>query len=222
MTNRVLTCVIPIVLGLACAPRLYLHTPARASATDRAVATVSGVHVTIDTDEWRGVPEALGDLVALQVTIENASSRPLRLRYREFALVSPSGERAPALPPFDLEQTVTYWLTSYPYPWYAFHLAPHLSGFYRGFWTGAWDFTHDADYYATHYRTLTGLVQPTPDMLRNALPEGVLEPGGRITGFLYFQDHGNSQRATFQANLLDAASRQTFGRIQVTMMVGAN
>jgi hypothetical protein len=53
-------------------------------------------------------------------------------------------------------------------------------------------------------------------MLRRALPEGTLEPGGTVTGFIYFQ--GVSERegsVTLQARLVDARTGEQFGTLSI-------
>jgi hypothetical protein len=54
------------------------------------------------------------------------------------------------------------------------------------------------------------------ERLYRALPEGVLEPGGRVTGFLYFEDIdvGKDDKATFVTDLVNASTGQTVGAIR--------
>lgn len=56
---------------------------------------------------------------------------------------------------------------------------------------------------------------PTERMIRRALPEGVLEPGGAVAGFLYFDEvDDETRRITFEADLVapvpDAPSVASF------------
>jgi hypothetical protein len=216
MAARIIVLLIA-ALGAGCAPLFDRHRPAGdAPPDDTAVAAAAGVEITTDSDAWWGVPPELTELIPVQVTIENDSEWPLRLGYQDFALVTPS-ERLSPLPPFDLERAATALKASYAFPWSGFHLAPHLTPFYRGFWTGGWEFAHDPRYYETSYDTLTAIIEPTADMARKALPEGVLEPGGRITGFLYFPDCNDCTRATLVADLVDADSRQRVASVQLSM-----
>jgi hypothetical protein len=53
-------------------------------------------------------------------------------------------------------------------------------------------------------------------MLRQALPEGTLEEGGSVTGFLYFQDVSEREgRVTLQARLVDARTGEQFGTLSI-------
>jgi hypothetical protein len=52
------------------------------------------------------------------------------------------------------------------------------------------------------------------------LPEGVLDNGGRITGFLYFGGLDHPQSVSFTADLVDASTGAHFGRIVIPFDVG--
>jgi hypothetical protein len=53
-------------------------------------------------------------------------------------------------------------------------------------------------------------------MVRQALPQGTLEPGGTVTGFLYFQDVSEREGSvTLQARLVDARTGEQFGTLSI-------
>ncbi len=56
---------------------------------------------------------------------------------------------------------------------------------------------------------------PTPAMYRNVLPEGVLDPGGSLEGWLYFK-HVTVQKGavTFDANV-KAADGTSLGELSI-------
>jgi hypothetical protein len=57
-------------------------------------------------------------------------------------------------------------------------------------------------------------------MLRRALPEGTLEDGGALDGFLYFQDVGEREgRVTLEARLVDARTGEQFGTLSIPFQV---
>ena len=57
-------------------------------------------------------------------------------------------------------------------------------------------------------------------MLAESIPEGVLEPGGRIDGFVYFQNVSNREsRVRFELDLFDASSGVPMARTSVPMRV---
>jgi hypothetical protein len=61
---------------------------------------------------------------------------------------------------------------------------------------------------------------PTDDMLAAALPEGVLQVGGSVEGFLYFQRVDEPTGAVqLQIALVDASIGQPFGDIAVPLQL---
>jgi hypothetical protein len=68
-----------------------------------------------------------------------------------------------------------------------FYVAPYLRRHYPFFTPFNGPFLHDPFYYDSFHPAMKRVSLPTGDMVQKALPEGVLEPGGRITGFLYLE-----------------------------------
>jgi len=67
------------------------------------------------------------------------------------------------------------------------------------------------------YTYVTGL--PTRDMLEKAVAEGTLEPGGRLTGYLYFPETGDSSRElAFSFQVRDAEADRSLGRILIPLV----
>jgi hypothetical protein len=56
---------------------------------------------------------------------------------------------------------------------------------------------------------------PTAEMLRKALPEGVLRPDGSMTGFLYFDRPAHVQSATLTLELVNALDDRRIGAIDI-------
>jgi len=57
---------------------------------------------------------------------------------------------------------------------------------------------------------------PTPDMLSQALPEGLVQDGGNVTGFLYFPSVTGSEPAVeLDMTLSDASDGEAFGHIAI-------
>lgn len=207
-----------------------------------AVASVAGVKVTVDADAWYGQPRKLDTVVPLELTIENRSGRPLRVRYREMALVGPHGSRFAALPPLSINGTA---LVSSPFedsdspagiggsglnpmplegpldPGFAYdgyYVSPTYGTFWRrpAPWRGP--FAADPLYYDT-WSSRWPVALPTEDMVAKALPEGVLAHGGRVSGFVYFQDVPESvARVDFQLELVDAESGKTLGTVRLPFL----
>jgi hypothetical protein len=57
-------------------------------------------------------------------------------------------------------------------------------------------------------------------MLAKGIPEGVLEPEGRISGFLYFEKlPDNLDRITFEADLINARTGVTLGTVRIPFVI---
>lgn len=190
-------------------------------------ATAVGVIVTVKADAWTGVPAELTEVIPLLVTIENNSRVPIRLRYAEFALAG-NGKRSPALPPLEITGTETEPVGTaglldgpYPFPLTGFYIAPHFSRFYPGLTVFAGPFAYDPLFYSTYFPVFQRLRLPTGDMVQKALPEGVLEAGGKVTGFLYFEDIdvGPDDMATFTTDLVNASTGRTVGAIRIPLEI---
>jgi hypothetical protein len=189
-----------------------------------AAARVAGVQVTARGDNWRGQPSNLeGFITPMQVSIENNSNSPLRIRYNEFNLAA-GGLRSAALPPQNIKGTATV-ATPVAAPlrprFYSnrFALAPWYSPWYRGYrvWNRPWAF--DAGYYNQYY-SYWQIPLPTTDMLEQAIPEGVLEPEGQVSGYLYFQKlRDEVKQAEFTAQLVDAETGRNLGTINLPFVV---
>ena len=220
MRIRLIAGLLSLIGTLACGARFDVQLPPRVTPVDaRSGAVAAGVQVIIDTNEWRG--QVLREVVPIQVSIENESGRLLQVCYQEFALITSSGQHLPALPLFDLTEKVSALPRSYRFPWNGFYVAPHMGRYFRGFWSGRWTFAHDPGPYETRYRRLRDLVEPSADMAASALPEGVLESGGRITGFLYFPAL-DAPQATFAMQLVDAESRSPLAGVRIPVLARLN
>jgi hypothetical protein len=57
-------------------------------------------------------------------------------------------------------------------------------------------------------------------MVQKALPEGVLQPGGRIAGFVYFE-HADfpNDRGTLVFDLRDAPTIRRLGRVEAAIEI---
>jgi hypothetical protein len=196
--------------------------------SERGTETMAGVTVTAEADAWRGVPADLIRVIPLLVTIDNKSTRPLRVRYTEFALVDET-KHASALPPFRIEGTETVGtsgaLNAYPYPLSGFYVAPYLSRFYPGLTPFAGPFVYDPFFYTSYYPRFVELQLPTGDMVQKALPEGVLQPGGRMSGFLYFENvdigdiNGDDDMGRFLMDLVDASTTRAIGTVAIPLEI---
>lgn len=190
--------VLALALG-ACARTSITLAPGAQTvpgAADVGVQQVAGVRVTVQADAWPGDRRVAEVVHAVRVTIANGSGMTLRVKYGDFALVSAGGRRYAALPPVKVEGELLSPLLADGYapilaPGFVhrgFYLAPYFGRLYPGLpvWRSRYAF-YDPWYYGAYYPSLARAMRPTVEMLGLALPEGVLEPGGQVGGFVYFQ-----------------------------------
>ncbi|NOJ98084.1 hypothetical protein HMI51_34735 [Corallococcus coralloides] len=196
-----------------------------------AITEEAGVRLTADGSAWQGSPSDLERRVTpVYVRLENHGDRPLRLQYKDFALVGQESHfRYSALAPLSLRRASSsrdaeeparirpamyprggMWVGGgYGYgPWRGWG-----PGWYGGPWGWGSPFYGPYPYY--YEQPL-----PTEDMLNNALPEGTLEPGGTQEGFLYFQGVAHRENAvTLQLKLVDAQTGEPFGSLGIPFQV---
>jgi hypothetical protein len=174
---------------------------ARGQRAGVVVETRPGLSLTVEGDAWAGEPQALGRvLTPVKVTIRNTTGSPMRVQYRDFSLAGSSGTTFTALPPLypDVERKrdITVELE---HPPLGFAVADYLAGYHPTLpvWRGI--LVADPD----TYRVVLGSLA-TRNMLQKALPEGVLQDGGEITGFLFFPRLDPGDVVTFHADLVVA------------------
>ncbi len=185
-------------------------------------------------------------LTPVKVMLENQSGRPLKINYDEFKLAGSSGFTYSAIPPMEarvvLSQTsrreIKIVLAAYqqgspsgqagggqsrtaPAPVQSrvvadrFFVAPHFAWYYPGWTAWPYPFAYDPFYYDRLMAYLPKEL-PTKDMLAEALPAGVLQPGGRVSGFVYFQGIADREtRVKFEMDLVDANSSEALGHVSL-------
>lgn len=195
---------------------------------EAAGSTVAGVRVTVRPQAWPGRTPIARVVTPMRVRIENNSGSAILIRYELITLERGDGRTYAALPPYDIEATVTYarLVPGFPVvdkpglggegfavaPVYApaypeLPLATH-SSFYSQRYFG---------YYGSHWRRVA---LPTPDMLRLALPEGSIAPGGHLEGFVYFEEVGPAtSRVRFRMEIPDAREGATMGTVEIPFLV---
>ncbi|MCY1082682.1 hypothetical protein [Archangium lansingense] len=209
-----------------------------------AIAEADGVRLVADGDAWRGTPSDLERIVTpVLVRIENQSGRPLRIDYASFTLLGGSHFEYAAISPLELHDEglaavggsgvggnvalsvgvgvgwgwgwspfPSAFVGGHPWgpgwynPWYGPGWYGYGPGFYDPFWGP----------YSSWYWSPPPEPLPTRDMLRKVLPEGTLDTGGTLTGFLYFQNVSEREGSvTLQARLVDARTGEHFGTLGI-------
>ncbi len=101
-----------------------------------------------------------------------------------------------------------------------FYYAPYWGYAYDGLSPWPYGWAPDWGYYNTWYPYMQKIKLPTQSMLRKGIPEGVIAPGGYVTGFLYFKRvDPKIPQVEFTAKLQDARTGQKFGTVAIPLLV---
>jgi hypothetical protein len=193
---------------------------------DAAVAEEHGIEVIVDPNEWTAFPRELNrEMTPVRATIVNKSDQPLEIKYEHFALSGVEGVTYHPLPPIDIQGTVTrigrYPVVAPRFAFSGFYLAPYYDPYFVGMNPWVYDWPYDPIYYRRYYPRWD-IDLPTHEMIELAIPEGVIEPKGRVSGFLYFPELEQADagdQVTFTANLVNARTDASFGRVGVPFVV---
>ncbi|EPX59751.1 hypothetical protein D187_002495 [Cystobacter fuscus DSM 2262] len=183
-----------------------------------------GVRLVANGAAWKGYPSHLGRIVTpVEVRLENQSGRPLRIAPEDFTLVGTSRFEYAALTLPELSQENVSGVggsgqagEGVAEPIFVGR-PPLWPGF--GWGLGGFDPIYDPFYgpYAYGYAPEP---LPTEDMVKAALPQGTLQPGGAVTGFLYFQNVSEREgQVTLRARLVDARTGEQFGTLDIPFEV---
>jgi hypothetical protein len=196
---------------------------------EAAVSQVAGVRITARApDQWPGQAKIMDQVEPMKVTIENGGDQPIQIQYPEFQLVGPQGEVFSALPPFRIggpaESPVLEGryapLTAPDIAFDGFGIAPVYAPIYPGVPVAPTPFLADPVYYGRTYGVLAERNLPTPEMLSRALPEGILQPGGKLEGYLYFEKVGEGVPSViFRADLVGAGQGERLGTLSIPFSV---
>lgn len=208
-------------LGLAgCASRQLVPAPEAQlmpGRQDTAVAESHGVRTTVQSQAWSGRPVSLSQQITpLHVTVVNHSERPVRITYDDFTLTGSSGFTYSALPPYKITGSVREPVMVPQFSYSGFYVAPFYRPFYPGVpvWAASpWGYN---SYYYNRVWADWPVQLPTRDMREKAIPAGVLQPGGRVSGFLYFPKlPRETTTVTFKQSLVDSGTQKTIAEVEV-------
>jgi hypothetical protein len=203
---RVLLFAAAITAAGCTAPALVPAPGANRLSEHAATAETGGVRLVARAEAWSDEPQRLPEhLTPLLVTVINDSERAIRVAYEGFVLVGPDGRRYGALAPARMEGVLTEMVGYLP------DTVPHFGAPY-------WP---QPAYWYNPGPTLRYVRVPTVDMLRQALPEGVLEPGGEVSGFVYFERiaAGEDERFELRADF-PALGAERVTRVDIPFTLG--
>lgn len=193
---------------------------------DAAVTQEHGVEMIVDPNDWSAFPRELNrEMTPVRATIINNSTHPLEIKYENFSLGGVAGVTYHPLPPIDIKGSVTrigrYPVVAPRFAFSGFYLAPYYDPYFVGLNPWVYDWRYDPIYFQRYYPRWE-IDLPTQEMIELAIPEGVIEPKGRVSGFLYFpslEQADAGDEVTFSASLVNARTDASFGRLGVPFVV---
>jgi hypothetical protein len=192
-----------------------------------AMSREAGVQAEVRPNVWPGEAPISEEVTPVRVTIDNNSDVPIRVRYADFELQAP-GRTYRALPPMRITGSVSEPAVVSPYGPFAdpgfgavgFGVTPAYSTFYPGYPVAADPFVYDPLWYSTGYDRWREYELPTERMVALAVPEGTVQPGGELTGFLYFEEvPGDVPDALFTMELVNARTGEPIDTIEIPFRV---
>jgi len=214
-----------ILLSGGCATETRLE-PAPSAALqggdDWIEVRYGGVLVRANPDAWTGFPEIVEKVTPMKVEIFNDHGGPIRILYNNFSMVSETGRRYSALPPYEIEGSIARY--EFVNPTHGLErrelsVSPHQRLYYPELPGGmGWGYG-DPCYYSCYGRIWRELELPTEKMVNKALPEGELGDGGTVSGFLYMERVESAERVEFRADLVDADDGYIFGTVSLPFVV---
>lgn len=223
MNNKILMAVAAISAS-ACARTVAHLSPAPGANTvggigQGATATAAGVQVTARSRAWQWDPTDLDTKVTpLLIELQNNGTSPALVRYNHVWLTDASGNRYNAMPPYDIDGSLSeaYTVRNPYYGFSRFSVAPYLGRWYPRFSRFNGAFAYDPAYYRPYFTEYARIALPTADMVQRALPEGVLSPGGHAEGFVYFEAFKRGAGAlTLNVDIVDATSGSVIGTAHI-------
>lgn len=191
---------------------------------DAAARVLDGVRVMVQAGEWPGDAKIISEVAPLRVRLENDAARPVQVRYNAFTLSGPDGSTYHVIPPRYLTEEEDFGVIAMQPGFIAaqFLVAPYYGYAFDGITPYSGEFPYDSDYYETYYSYWEQtLLLPTREMVAVAIPEGVLEPNGRLDGYLFFErlQEPDGAEVTFHAELKGLNGDESFGTVRLPFIV---
>lgn len=212
---------VAVFLSACVQPKALAPGPsAKKTSPTSAETHVAGVQVSVDGDAWKGSPPTSGELVPVLVTLNNESEHPIQIRYDSFSLNLSGGFHLLPLPPYRVaQQSAIEDAPASPDFYYSdFFISPWYAPYYPGFSVWPDSVGHGFDYNGAYGGWP---VEPDENVLARAIPEGVLDSGGKLSGYLYFASPQGGERTDveFTARLIDARSGEELGEGRIPFVV---
>jgi len=206
-----------------------------------ARASGSGVTLTSAADVRTEGEDVRDEVTPVHIIVENRGNAPIRIKYSDFCLTTEDGKKFAALPPFELREmeampmAVARTGDRIEPKWKSegFKVALAYAPLYkRGMTlkhgevepsdlppeTTEVPLEYDSAYYNGYYRSWSRADDdlPTHTMEQQALPEGILQPGGRLDGLMYFQNvPSRARRVVLREEVVNASTGQMIDTLEL-------
>jgi hypothetical protein len=189
-------------------------------APTAAYSVADGVRCSANVGAWSESGDELPDsIVPVKVRIANDSGKPIRVRHEDFAFTGKTGRTYRPVPVLPLDGDVPVPTVRPMYAATNFYVAPSFRRAYKQLepWPSTLD--RDDELYDKQFQRW-GKRRPSLETIRMALPEGVLEDGGIITGFLFFESPlSRESKVTFNAEFGDGKHGDLVSSIKIPFAV---
>lgn len=191
-------------------------------APTAAYSVAEGVRCSANVGAWNGRENEIPSFVVpVKVRIKNTSGQPIRVLYEDFALIGRKGRTYHPVPVLPVDAGARKRIPSLN-PIYAsskFFVAPGFHDVYATLEPWTTPLPRDEHLYDQLY-SRWGKQLPALDVLRVALPEGVLDDDGVVTGYLFFESPLDKEdRVTFEATFGGGDGRTTVASIEIPFMI---
>jgi len=233
--------IVPIAFIIACAPPgengaepTTVDTTQTVSDTVQVtkfitISEINNIKMQIDPGAWEEATEMRQQVTPIKVRITNDTTIPLLVRYNAFALIGEDGTYYAALPLYRIEGTQANPqitgnyspVTAPTFEYENFNVAPYYSGIYPNIDPFTGRVFHDPLYYDAYTDYWSDIQLPTLEMLKRAIPEGILNEAGTITGYFFFEKvDPEGGKVQYTAELINAQNGTIFGRINIPFELG--
>ncbi len=207
------------------APAPPAAAPAGAAApADEPTRPEQRVKIEAST-RWEGQGDISGYVTPVKVHIENDSNAFLRIAYEQFALIGADGHYFAALPWFPMQGAACD-----PQPVSGSAPVSHpaakldglsvptaLSAVYPSLPSFNGTYCYAPRYQAHYHDYWESIPVPTGDMVQRLVPEGILAPGGQLTGYLYFEHVPSTKDVRLRAELENAFTAERLATRSVSL-----
>ena len=136
-----------------------------------ATASAAGVRVIARAEAWQWDPADLkSKATPILIDLQNDSAVPVAIRFSHIFLTDADGHRFNAMPPYDVNGTVTETqrIENPLYGFDRFAVAPYLSPWYPRLLRYQGTFAYDRAYYSPYLTRYADVKLPTVDMVQRA------------------------------------------------------